>query len=131
MKPMVDAKPMWLRGGVAVVCEKCTKERFVEDFPAAAGDARLDLKGYLKERLKAEGRWGPIRVVTSSCLDICARGGATVLLDPLGSPGKTVRCVVVDPLEGREALYDAIVADLSPATEGASNGAAPAAVPHT
>lgn len=116
MKPMVDAKPVWLRGGVAVVCEKCTKERFVEDFPAAAGDERLNLKGYLKDRLKAEGRWGPIRVVTSSCLDICARGGATVLLDPLRTSGKPARCVVIDPLEGREALYDAIVADLSPAT---------------
>jgi hypothetical protein len=114
MKPIIEAKPVWQRGGVAVVCEKCTKERYVEDFPDAAGDARLDLKGYLKDRLKAEGRWGPIRVVTSSCLDICARGGATVLLDALNDPARAARCIVIDPLDGREALYDAIVEELSP-----------------
>jgi hypothetical protein len=114
MKPILEANPIWQRGGVAIVCEKCTKERYVEDFPAAAGDARLDLKGYLKDRLKAERRWGPIRVVTSSCLDVCARGGATVLLDALGDGNRPARCIVIDPLEGREALYDAIVEELSP-----------------
>lgn len=127
MKPILDANPLWQRGGVAVVCEKCTKERFVEDFPAAAGDPRLDLKGYLKDRLKREGRWGPIRVVTSSCLDVCARGGATVLLDALGDPAKAPRCVVIDPLEGREALYDAIVEQLTPS--GAPAEGRPASTP--
>lgn len=116
MKPIVEAKPIWQRGGIAVVCEKCTKERYVEDFPASAGDERLDIKGYLKSRLKAEGRWGPIRVVTSSCLDICARGGVTVLLDSLGDTGKPARCLVVDALDGRDALYDAIVEELTPAS---------------
>ena len=115
MKPIVEAKAAWQRGGIAVICEKCTKERFVEDFPEYAGDERLDFKRYLKDRLKAEGRWGPIRVVTSSCLDICARGGVTVLLDPLGDDARAATTVVVDPLEGREALYDRIVADLTPA----------------
>jgi hypothetical protein len=111
---ILEAKPIWQRGGVAVVCEKCTSKRYSEDFPAAAGDERLDVKGYLKNRLKSEGRWGPIRVVTASCLDVCARGGVTVLIDPLGSPSKSARCLVVDPLTGREELYDAIVAELTP-----------------
>lgn len=115
MRPIVEAKPKWLRGGVVAVCEKCTDVRFVEDFPERAGDKRLKLKGWLKDRLKAEGRWGPIRVVTTSCLDVCVRGGVTVLLDPAGDPTKPARCLVVDALEGREALYDALVAELSPA----------------
>jgi hypothetical protein len=114
MKPILEAKPIWQTGGLAVVCEKCTKERYGEDFPDAAGDERLNIKAYLKDRLKAEGRWGPIRVVTSSCLDVCARGGVTVLLDPIGSSERTARCLVVDPLEGREALYEAIVEHLAP-----------------
>lgn len=114
MNPLVEAKPVWLRGGIAVVCEKCTRERYVEDFPEAAGDERLNIKGYLKDRLKAEGRWGPIRVVTSSCLDVCARGAVTVLLAGLENATTDARCVVVDPLTGREALYAAIVADLTP-----------------
>jgi hypothetical protein len=114
MKPILEAKAPWQSGGVAVVCEKCTAERFIEDFPEHTGDARLNIKGYLKDRLKAEGRWGPIRVVTSSCLDICARAGVTVLLDPLGEGGGKAKCIVVDPLEGREQLYDAIVEALTP-----------------
>ena len=114
MKPILEAKPSWQRGGIAIVCEKCSAQRYVEDFPESAGDERLDVKRYLKDRLKAEGRWGPIRVVTSSCLDICARGGVTVLLDALGTTGRTARCIVVDPLSGREALYDAVVGELSP-----------------
>ena len=62
MEPIVEVTPVWERGGVAVVCEKCTKQRYQEDFPAAAGDERLEIKGYLKDRLKAEGRW-----VRSAC----------------------------------------------------------------
>jgi hypothetical protein len=114
MKTLQEAKPNWQRGGIAVVCEKCTKERYVEDFPKHAGDERLDIKSYLKKRLKAEGRWGPIRVVTSSCLDICARGTVTVLIDGLSASAKPPRCVVVDPLHGREELYAAIVDALTP-----------------
>ncbi|GAC1424244.1 MAG: hypothetical protein NVSMB5_18220 [Candidatus Velthaea sp.] len=116
MKPILEANPSWKRGGIAVVCEKCTAVRFPEDFPEHAGDERLDIKRYLKDRLKSEGRWGPIRVVTSSCLDICARGGVTVLLDPLGSGPGNATTLVVDPLEGREALYDRIVSELTPAS---------------
>jgi hypothetical protein len=115
MKAVIEAKPAWRRGGLAVVCEKCTKERFVEDFPEFAGDERLDnVKGYLKNRLRSEGRSDGIRVIASSCLDVCARGGLTVLLDPLGDPNRSARCLVFDALEGREALYAAIVADLTP-----------------
>jgi hypothetical protein len=114
MNPIVDIKPVWLRGGIAVVCDKCTRERYVEDFPDAAGDERLDVKGYLKGRLKAEGRWGPIRVVSSSCLDVCARGSVTVVLARTDDATVQPRCIVVDPLDGREALYEAIVAGLTP-----------------
>ena len=115
MKSITDAKAQWQSGGLAVVCEKCLNERFIEDFPEHTGDPRLDdMKGYLKRRLKSDGHAGPIRIVMSSCLDICARGGLTALLDPLGDPAKKARCIVVDALEGRDALYDAIVSELSP-----------------
>jgi hypothetical protein len=116
MKTMVGATAVWERGGIAVLCEKCTAVRFPEDFPEHAGDERLRLKEWLKARLKDDGRWGPIRVVTSSCLDICARGGVTVLLDPLGTGSGNPQVLIVDPLEGREDLYARIVAELSPRT---------------
>jgi hypothetical protein len=115
MKPLLEATPTWRRGGIAIVCEKCSKGRFAEDFPELASDERLDYKGYIKGRLRAEGRSGSIRVVTSSCLDVCARGGVTALINPVGDPTRPSRCVVVDALEGREALYATIVDELSPA----------------
>jgi hypothetical protein len=114
MKTILEARPPWQQGGIAVVCEKCTAERFIEDFPRYTGDKRLNIKGYLKDRLKAEGRWGPIRVVSSSCLDICARGSVTVLLNPLGESKQPATCLVVDPIDGREQLYDTIVETLTP-----------------
>jgi len=115
MKP-VEVKPIWTKsGGLALVCEKCTAQRYVEDFPEFAGDERLELKRWLKDRLKAEGKWGPIRVVTTSCLDVCARGRVTILIDPVAS-GKAQTCLAFDVLD-REAIYERIVAELEPAKE--------------
>jgi hypothetical protein len=113
MAEMTEVRAPWLAGGVALVCDKCVNVRFAEDFPEHAGDPRLDVRSYLKERLKREGHWGPIRVVGTSCLDVCGKGTVTVLFDPIGS-GAQERAYVVDPLAGREELYDRIVAELSP-----------------
>jgi hypothetical protein len=115
VKP-VEAKPIWAKsGGLALVCEKCTAQRFVEDFPEFAGDERLELKRWLKDRLKAEGKWGPIRVVMTSCLDVCARGRVTILIDPVAS-GNAQTCLAFDVFD-REAIYERIVAELEPVKE--------------
>lgn len=109
----IEAKPIWAKsGGLALVCEKCSAQRFIEDFPEYAGDERLELKRWLKDRLKAEGKWGPIRVVMTSCLDVCARGGVTILIDPIARGGEQ-RCLVFEALD-RESIYERIVAELSP-----------------
>jgi len=116
MAKPVEVKPIWAKsGGLALVCEKCTAQRFVEDFPEFAGDERLELKRWLKDRLKAEGKWGPIRVVTTSCLDVCARGRVTVLIDPVAS-GNAQTCLAFEALD-REAIYERIVAELEPLEE--------------
>jgi hypothetical protein len=110
----IEVKPTWRReGGLALVCEKCLDVRFPEDFPEHAGDERLHLRGWLKDRLKAEGHWGPVRAVGTSCLDVCAKGRVTVLIDPIGRGGQQ-RCLVFDALEGREAVYETIVRELAP-----------------
>ena len=116
MAKPVQAKPIWAKsGGLALVCEKCTAQRFVEDFPEFADDERLELKRWLKDRLKAEGKWGPIRVVTTSCLDVCARGRVTILIDPVAS-GKAQTCLAFEVFD-REAIYERIVAELESAKE--------------
>ena len=116
MSELVDVNPSWRRhGGLAFVCSKCCDVRFAEDFPESAGDERLHLREWLKDRLKADGHWGAVRASGSTCLDVCAKGRVTVLLDPVGRGGQQ-RCVVVDPLDdaAREELYATIVRELAP-----------------
>jgi hypothetical protein len=110
----IEVKPMWRRaGGLALVCEKCLNVRFPEDFPEHAGDERLKLREWLKDRLKADGHWGAVRATGTTCLDVCAVGRVTVLLDPIGRGGEQ-RCLVFDPLEDRELIYATIVRELAP-----------------
>ncbi len=114
MSEPLQVHPSWDRsGGLALVCDKCLNVRFAEDVPKHAGDERLKLRGWLKERLKREGYWGPIRVTGTSCLDVCAKGRVTIFLDPVGAGGEQ-QCLLFDPLEDRELIYDTIVRALAP-----------------
>jgi predicted metal-binding protein len=104
---MQDVSPKWLRKGVVLVCERCFKERIPEEDPAVAariGD--FNLRDWLKAKLKEDGRWGPIRAVSTSCLDVCARAKVTVSIQ---RHGREPAVVVVDPLDDRDELYARIV----------------------
>lgn len=104
---MQQVNPKWLKSGLVLVCERCFKERIPEEDPDVAeriGD--FHLRNWLKARLKQDGRWGPIRAISTSCMDVCARGRVTLCIEP--QDGETI-VLVVDPLEERESLYDAIV----------------------
>jgi hypothetical protein len=121
----IEVRPQWRRhGGLAFVCEKCLNVRFAEDFPEHAGDERLKLRFWLKDRLKAEGHWGTVRVSGTTCLDVCALGRVTVLIDP-AARGTEQKVLVFDPLEDRELIYQTIVRELvPPAAAPSGNGAA-------
>ena len=110
---MQDVTPKWLAKGLVLICERCSKERIPEEDPEIAqriGD--FNLRNWLKERLKAEGRWGAIRAISTSCMDVCARGRVTVCIEPRdGEPA----VIVVDPMTEREDLYRKIVTALSEA----------------
>lgn len=104
---MQEVKPKWLRSGLVLVCERCYKERIPEEDPDVAeriGD--FHLRNWLKERLKAEGRWGPIRAISTSCMDVCARRRVTVCIEPADADPVVM---VVDPVADREALYREIL----------------------
>ncbi len=108
---MQPVKPKWTKRGLVLVCERCFKERIPEEDPDIAeriGD--FHLRNWLKERLKNDGRWGEIRAISTSCMDVCARGRVTVCIEPnAGEPS----VMVVDPLAEREDLYRSIVELLS------------------
>ena len=109
---MQDVKPKWLRSGLVLVCERCYKERIPEETPEIAekiGD--FNLRDWLKAELKEHGEWGPIRVISTSCMDVCAKGRVTVALDPHAGEGAT-EVMIVDPIDEKQALYDKIVRKL-------------------
>jgi predicted metal-binding protein len=104
---MQQVTPKWARGGLVLVCERCFKERIPEEDPKAAeriGD--FHLRDWLKERLKQDGHWGEVRAISTSCMDVCARGRVTVCIEP---PGQQAIVVVVDSIADREELYKTIV----------------------
>jgi predicted metal-binding protein len=107
IKQMQRVHPKWLQSGLVLVCERCSKERIPEEDPEIAAQiGDFHLRNWLKERLKADGRWGAIRAISASCMDVCARGRVTVCIEP--QVGATT-VLVVDPIAEREALYEAIV----------------------
>ena len=108
---MQEVKPKWLRSGLVLVCERCFKERIPEEDPEIAeriGD--FHLRNWLKELLKAEGHWGAIRAISTSCMDVCARGRVTVCIEP--QDGEPI-VMVVDPVNEREDVYRTIVETLT------------------
>jgi len=112
---MQSVDPKWLQTGLVLVCERCSKERIPEESPEVSerlGD--FNLRDWLKAKLKEEGRWGPIRVISTGCMDVCAKGRVTVCLDP--KDGRPPEVLVLDPIDDREALYRKIVALTGPST---------------
>ena len=104
---MQDVNPKWLAKSLVLVCERCFKERIPEEDPeVAASIGDFHLRNWLKERLKADGLWGAVRAISTSCMDVCARGRVTVCIQPQ-TDETTV--MVVDPTADREALYREIV----------------------
>lgn len=108
---MQHVKPKWAQRGLVLVCERCSKERIPEEDPeiaARAGD--FHLRDWLKERLKRDGHWGAVRAISTSCMDVCARGRVTVCIEPSDGEGSVM---VLDPLAEREELYRTIVETLT------------------
>jgi hypothetical protein len=108
---MQQVKPKWASGGLVLVCERCFTERIPEEDPEiAARIGDFHLRNWLKERLKADGRWGAIRAISTSCMDVCGRGRVTVCIEPHEGEATVM---VVDPLAEREELYRAVVERLA------------------
>jgi predicted metal-binding protein len=105
---MQPVTPKWLAEGLVLVCERCSKERIPEETPEiAARIGDFNLRNWLKSELKEHDLWGTIRVISTSCMDVCAKGKVTVCLDPKN--GDPAEVLVVDPVDDRDDLYRRIV----------------------
>jgi predicted metal-binding protein len=108
---MQPVTPKWLQSGLVLVCERCFKERIPDEDPEVAAEiGDFNLRDWLKAEFKEHGAWGPIRVVSTSCMDVCAKGRVTVCIDPKN--GDPPEVFVADPVREKHAVYERIVATL-------------------
>lgn len=122
---MQRIKPKWLNSGLVLVCERCYKERIPDEDPDKAAEiGDFNLRDWLKKRLKAEGHWGKVRAISTSCMDVCARRRVTVVIDPQVD-GEEAEAFVLDPVVDREAFYAKIVERLGRGHDGATTMDAP------
>ncbi|MEO9169716.1 MAG: hypothetical protein ABI282_01900 [Candidatus Baltobacteraceae bacterium] len=109
---MQDVKPKWQESGLVLVCERCFKERIPEETPEIAEKiGSFNLRDWLKSELKAHGEWGPLRVISTSCMDVCAKGKVTVAIESQ-TGGEPAEVVIVDPIDDKKELYEKIVRKL-------------------
>jgi predicted metal-binding protein len=116
---MQSVKPKWQKSGLVMVCERCYKERIPEEDPDKAAEiGDFNLRDWLKSELKESGEWGPIRVISTSCMDVCARRQVTVAIDPQTGSGHA-DVFVVDVPADKDQLKDEIIKRLGKARETA------------
>lgn len=91
--------------GVMMICTKCHKSISSKSL-SQDGNSADNLKMFLKKSLKERGALSQIRVVTSSCLDICIDDYQAVTYAP--AEGKT-ETFILHPEKDREELLQYLV----------------------
>lgn len=97
---MKKVEPPWSIGAL-LICTKCGKsisEDSLKD-PSAVAE---NLKGFLKSELKEKGYGKKIRVVTSSCLDVCQAEFQAVSF--CATNGKDSQQMILHPEKEKEEL---------------------------
>ncbi len=101
--------PPWAESGAVLVCEKCYRVRIPEETPEIAERiGEFQLREWLKVRCREAGFGKRVRVIGTTCQDICAIGRVTVTILPLGARGE-LETFAIDPLGDREAIFQRIV----------------------
>jgi predicted metal-binding protein len=98
----------WTSGAV-LVCEKCYKTRIPDETPEIAeriGD--FALREWLKEKCREAGFGKRVRVVGTTCQDVCEVGHVTVTILPLTGEALP-QTFAVNALEDRETILQRIL----------------------
>lgn len=103
---MKEESTPWTSGAV-MICTKCNKLISEKDLKEE-GNCGENLKSYLKGKVR-EARGRDIRVVTSSCLDVCENGYQAVTYTPVSGNGKQTKTWVLHPEKDREELLAWII----------------------
>ena len=99
---MQQVKPRWSER-IVLVCNNCRPPGALK--PSCGHHGAEELRNWLKDRLKESGEWGGIRVVTTSCLDVCPAEGVTVSIQ---EDQEEPALWILDPEVDRENLLSRI-----------------------
>ncbi len=88
--------------GIVMVCTKCAKSISSKTLKEE-GNAGENLKTFLKKSFKETGDLSKIRIVTSSCLDVCIDETQAVTY---ASTGGETMTFIVHPEEDRKELLN-------------------------
>lgn len=86
--------------GIVLICTKCHKSISAKSL-SEEGNAGENLKTFLKKSFKDTGDLAKIRIVTSSCLDVCVDEFQAVSYAPVQGPTETF---TLHPEKDREEL---------------------------
>ena len=95
--------------GILLVCTKCSKS-ISSSMLKEEGNAGENLKMFLKKSLKDSGDGKKIRVVTSSCLDICIDDTQAVTY---AEAAGATESMVLHPEKDREELLQYLKAKIN------------------
>lgn len=95
----MNSVPVKWSGNLVVMCNHKRPDGAPK--PSCGHHGADELRGWLKDRLKEDGLWGRVRVVTASCLDVCPKFGIVVSLPEREG---TSRTVLVNGTTDREEL---------------------------
>ena len=99
---MKSSELTW-KTGALFICTKCGKS-ISKDLVQNQIDAAEDLKKYLKDKLKEKGLAKEIRVMTSSCLDICMPNAQAI-----SYISNTVENFILNPEKDRDQILQFLV----------------------
>ncbi|MFS4458443.1 (2Fe-2S) ferredoxin domain-containing protein [Bdellovibrio sp. HCB2-146] len=88
--------------GILLICTKCSKSISASELKEE-GNAGENLKMFLKKSLKDSGDGKKIRVVTSSCLDVCIDDFQAVTY---ASTAGTTETMILHPEKEKEELLE-------------------------
>jgi predicted metal-binding protein len=103
----IEKQPTPWTEAIITICEKCGKSlddlKLIEE-----GNAAENLKRYLKGRFRTTENPKKVRVVTSSCLDVCIKNKVALSYNPVAGSKQTQQVFTVHPEEDREELFQLI-----------------------
>lgn len=99
--------------GLVLICSQCSQEQSYGD---SSTSLPIDLKQWLKSRLKVEGTLGKIRVVNTGCLGICPQEKVAIALVPLNNPTEH-KCLAIGTAIEKEVLYTQVQQIICPSED--------------